>query len=728
MANRTANLISIALLGVHAALLAYGATKHSPSIDEVGHMAAGLSHWRLRRFDLYRVNPPLARLVATAPVALMQPVTDWNGYSLLAGARSEFKCGERFIHVNSKRSFHLFTAARWASIPISLLGGYVCYRWGTVLYGRASGLLALALWCFCPNILAHAQMITPDVAAAATGAAAYYLFWRWLHEPTWRAACVAGIVLGIAELTKATFLVLYGVIPFAWLYWRFSDASRRFRSKNSGARPFPHLIVMGALSLYILNLGYALEGSLQPLGTFNFISDALGGSHIPARADSAPRNRFAETALSHLRVPLPANYLLGIDSQKFDFEVGYNSYLRGQWRHGGWWYYYLYGLAIKVPLGTLALFLLSVVTAVSELWKRRRGGAECNSTRLDDNADAAGGGEEGARRGQCVGIQRITCRDEFVLLLPAIVILALVSSQTGFNHHLRYVLPMFPFVFIWIGRLGPYLELGVPRLTVAVRRVITDGLKVGSNARPDTPSPQPSPGGRGGSTLSSEPSPGVASGSDARAGVVVAALAGLALTWSIASSLWYYPHSLSYFNELVGGPLGGRWHMLDSNIDWGQDLLYLKTWLDENPDARPLGLAYFGYFDPRAAGIAFSLPPRYPVLRDPNNGHRPPAPATAPEYTGPLPGWYAVSVNMLHGFKYALPDGKGDKSYIDGPFFTYFQRFEPVARAGYSIYIYHLELPEVERVRREMGLPPLSKAVNSADRGDEQRPLAKEAS
>jgi hypothetical protein len=34
---------------------------------------------------------------------------------------------------------------------------------------------------------------------------------------------------------------------------------------------------------------------------------------------------------------VPANYLLGIDRQKYDFdEAGFWSYLRGHWRQGGW--------------------------------------------------------------------------------------------------------------------------------------------------------------------------------------------------------------------------------------------------------------------------------------------------------------------------------------------------------------------------------------------------------
>ena len=64
-------------------------------------------------------------------------------------------------------------------------------------------------------------------------------------------------------------------------------------------------------------------------------------------------------------VPVPRNYLLGIDVQKRDFESHYYSYLRGEWRKEGWWYYYLYGLAVKVPLGVWALALLAAVLGLT---------------------------------------------------------------------------------------------------------------------------------------------------------------------------------------------------------------------------------------------------------------------------------------------------------------------------------------------------------------------------
>src|SRR4051812_26140814 len=62
--------VFVPLLAGQLGLLGGAATQHSPTIDEVAPLAAGLHHWRTGTFDLYCVTPPLVRLVATAPLAL----------------------------------------------------------------------------------------------------------------------------------------------------------------------------------------------------------------------------------------------------------------------------------------------------------------------------------------------------------------------------------------------------------------------------------------------------------------------------------------------------------------------------------------------------------------------------------------------------------------------------------------------------------------------------------
>ena len=643
--QRNTTRILFALLAVHIGLVAWGAWRHSPTFDEAAHLGAGLSHWRLGRFDAYRVNPPLVRMIAAVPLVLLDADAGipWDGFPSDPGLRPEYYLGHKFIAARGSGSLWWLTVARWTCIPFSVLGAWICFCWARDLYGERSALLAAALWCFCPTLIGNAELMTPDVGGAALGLAAAYTFWRWLNAPVWGRAIAAGIAMGLAELSKTTWIVLFLLWPVLWLVWRVS-AFVAFRSaKVSGssisgcdtnpkrqggpslalrvgvtaaeictqkrksqvsllpstppAAPFTQLIGILVLAVYLVNLGYGFEGSFTRLGDFQFISRLLADQNGANAAGDRVGNRFAGSWLGYVPAPFPANYVQGIDAQRHDFEGKMWSYLRGEWRLGGWWYYYLYAMAVKVPLGTWAIGLLAAIPS-----------------------------GRGAHR---------TCswRDVLVLLAPAVIVLALVSSQTGFNHHLRYVLPVFPFAFVWVSKVA------------ASRRWY------------------------------------------------LALAASAAVTWSITSSLWIYPHSLSYFNEIAGGPKGGPAHLTDSNIDWGQDLLYLRSWLERHPEAHPVGVAGMlprGLLDPNEVGIACTVPPPGP---DTKWTEDPPPESQC----GPLPGWYAISVYRLLN---------NDRRY------DYFRLFRPVATAGYSIYIYHITPEEADRAREEMLLPPVREKVD----------------
>ncbi len=82
---------------------------------------------------------------------------------------------------------------------------------------------------------------------------------------------------------------------------------------------------------------------------------------------------------------------------------------------------------------------------------------------------------------------------------------------------------------------------------------------------------------------------------------IIQTLVAASLCWFLASSLWIYPHSLSYFNESIGGPLNGPKHLLGSSVDWGQGLRHL-SWSRETSDAAMV-LADVGYYDPNHIGL-----------------------------------------------------------------------------------------------------------------------------
>lgn len=583
-----------ALLCIHTTLLAWGAVVNSPTIDEVGWLPGGLASWKTGNLDVVFTNPPHVGLLAAIPLLFTDPDT-----TAFESGGSAHSIGREFIRTNGYHSFELFTLGRWACIPFSLLGAVTCFAWSRDLYGPRSGLLAATLWCFSPNILAHGQIVSFDVPATSMGLVANYTFWRWLRHSNMKNTFTSGLVLGLSLLTKMTILIYFMLWPLIWIAWSFGRGGNRLS----------HLVIEGTklaailvIALDVLNLGYGFQGSFAQFKTYKLRSQSLTG--IP----NEPGNGLAESFIGDLPVPFPSAYMLGLEYQRLFMEgkVGGpgGSYLRGEWSSEPLPYYYLYALAIKVPLGIWSLLLLS---AIFRTW--------------------------------CIDAENHT-RDELVLLIPAFAILVIASTSTAYNTHLRFVLPCFPFLFIWISRLA--------NLSLSAHRYI------------------------------------------ATLGIVAAA-------WAVLSSLWVYPHSMSYFNEFVGGPRFGHYHLLGSNVDYGQDLHHLKLWYDEHPEARPLGLAYWDLesVDPRMVGIQFFIPPSGP------------APDESIEQSkglqmGPHPGWYAVNVNLLHADH--VP---ARIQYPEVGFYGYFLEFSPIGRAGYSILIYHISLEEANRVRSQRGMPLL---------------------
>jgi hypothetical protein len=425
----------------------------------------------------------------------------------------------------------------------------------------------------------------PDVPGAAMGITAAYFFWRWMKHPTWDAAVVAGFALGFAELCKFTLLLFYVLWPAFWVCCVILQ--RHSRPTVAIWRQVAMLGTIGAISVAIVNAGYGFSGSFKPLGEYEFQSSRVKAQ--PSDLTSTVKNRLADSWLASVPVPLPKDYVFGITRLRNEFERGTRCYVRGQWKERGWWWYYLYGLAIKTPLGTLLLVPLAIAASPLPAF-------------------------------------RADWRDELFLLVNGIGLLTFVSLQTGYSVYVRYALPALPFLLVWVAKCGRAFELGYRRL---------------------------------------------------------GALTLICVVWSTVSSLMIFPHSISYFNELVGGPRNGHRHLLDSNIAWGQDLLYLRKWLDEHPDAKPLKLATIGWVDPRIAGIEFELPPVGPME----------AVLDSPKEFVPPPGWYAIDANFLQGTHWPAATGEGTWRDISTtpPNYEYFRRLNPVAMAGYSISIYHVE-------------------------------------
>nr|WP_303652786.1 glycosyltransferase family 39 protein [Paludisphaera mucosa] len=352
--------------------------------------------------------------------------------------------GYAFLRANGPRSAWLITLSRWGCLPFTLIGGLICFVWSRDLWGGPSaGLVSLTLWCFEPFLMGHAELITNDCAATSLGLGAGYFLWRWLRNSTWWRAAAAGAALGLALLSKSTWLVLLVLWPVLWLVWteagrRLTRGAGRTRSPAPCAAQFAALLI---LAVYVLNLGYLFDGTLTRLGDYSFTSRALAGPGKPGHIG----NRFRGTWFENVPVPLPHSYVIGIDIQKKDFEtLSEPSFLLGEWKSGGWWYYYLYGLLAKTSVGLQVLVLFGILSIIC---RERRNGDVGRS--LERPSGDVASPRHRPRAGFWIGGAGFL--DLAVLAAHGAIVLVLVSSQTQFNHHVRYALPVLGFAMVFAG-------------------------------------------------------------------------------------------------------------------------------------------------------------------------------------------------------------------------------------------------------------------------------------
>ncbi len=167
-------------------------------------------------------------------------------------------------------------------------------------------------------------------------------------------------------------------------------------------------------------------------------------------------------------------------------------------------------------------------------------------------------------------------------------------------------------------------------------------------------------------------------------------LIGVAVILTIVSSLRVAPHQLAYFNETIGGPDQGYRYLADSNLDWGQDLKGVKNYMDK--EKLPIiYLSYSGSAPPSYYGIRYQYVPGTWPLEWP-----PPADKVPASERKIL----AISANNLQ-----------DVFTPYNPLFQWLRRRRPVAKIGYSIFLYDLSddregLASLEETYVKAGLVP----------------------
>lgn len=549
----------------------------SPTIDEPIHLFGGYSYLKWGDYRVNPEHPPFAKMWAALPLLafdLPDPRPSRPHWDLIP----EDKYGFPTVDIANDMLFvdgdaeTLFFFAKLQMVFLGILLGIFVYRWSRELFGLGAGVFALLLYGLDPNILAHSTVVHTDVPFAAFFFIATYFFWRGLNRPGALDVVLACVFFGLAAITKyssVAILPVWGVLGVTTIYF-----NRRAAAAPAGGAASD--IADDALRLLGMLIAAAVTAYLFIWAAYGFHYAAIPGGLHPLHLERVMPDE--NTALSGVASFIADHRLFPeawIYGQLYVLKyLTRTTFLFGQSSDNGFWAYFPVAFLVKTPVPTILLMLAGAWMLVRGWIDRARG---------------------------------------VFLLIPvaAYFVLAIWSRA---NIGLRYILPVYPFLFVLAGaaaaelwKRGRWMKRGV---------------------------------------------------------VVLGA-------WLAGSCLLTYPNYLAYFNELVGGPKNGYKVLLDSNVDWGQDLKGLKRWMDAN-GVKKIRFLYFGWIDPEYYGIDASF------MRNSWIGYDPPATLT------PEPFQYvAMSVHLLYGLS------------SDTPTSRFYRSRRPVAVIDHSIFIYKIDGSEI---------------------------------
>jgi hypothetical protein len=246
MSKSAPHLAAAALLAVMFLLAGGAALRESVTVDEFAHVGAGLSYWQRLDMRLNGEHPPLGKLLAALPLAIMGTRADYSSPAWRESRDfyfayfAQFAFGDAVLgRWNDWRS-----TAMWARFPmliLTLLLGWVVFRYGSRIGGPAGGLLCLAAYVTTPAFLVFGPLVLTDLPVTVFSLIALWRLGEIWDAPSPRNAFLFGAAFAASLLSKFTGVLLIPVVLALFLQTRrwptaAEPADKLARKKWRGAR------------------------------------------------------------------------------------------------------------------------------------------------------------------------------------------------------------------------------------------------------------------------------------------------------------------------------------------------------------------------------------------------------------------------------------------------------------------------------------------------------------
>ncbi len=336
--------------------------------DEGDHIFAGYESLKAHDFGLNPEHPPMVKMIGALPLLPLDLKVPTVGHRFFKD--EAYMDGRELLFHNGPADGGRYSAntlvlrARLFASVFSLLAGVLVFLGTTEMFSLTAGLLALVLFCFEPNLVAHGAYVTTDMAASCTIFATVYAFWRWVKVPSTSRLLATGLVGGIALAAKHSTILLAPML-FLLAAAAFYDQHRKNPEapapRTTIARMIGALAVITGVAVVVLWAFYGFRFSARPAGLT--LSPSLADYVKPLASREARGILF----FAHWHL-LPESYLYGLADVRI-MANGMPSFLLGRvYAHGTWMYFPILFL-IKSTLSTLA-FLALALFAMARRWLR----------------------------------------------------------------------------------------------------------------------------------------------------------------------------------------------------------------------------------------------------------------------------------------------------------------------------------------------------------------------
>ncbi len=449
--------ICAVLLAIFAILSYSAAWQKSATWDEPEHLLGSFIHRHYKDFRINPEDPALFGWIASLPLrkdALKVSIESSAFRRILDDTAWQWPfIWETLYRTGGNDPEPLLRRARFMSTLVGVLLGATLAWWTYQLAGSAAAIVATALYAFCPNFLAHSSLVKNDVMLSAALLGLMFAVWRFGRRGTWLNLSAVALLTGAAVSVKysgvlagpivAIALVVRAMLPQPWRWLGMELTTRLARLGMTlatcvvvaivayvfvwacygfrfAATPDPTVglnvtrVVVDAKRNEILA---ALAREQQSAGQVQDASYSPTTAEIDAHQPSAPVRMVLWLERERL---LPQAWLMGF-LYTYKSTLIRSSYLLGDIRITGWWYFFLLAMLFKTPTATLAAALAALFSA--PLVRLRRRNPE----------------------------PRFVDWWALVCLVVAPALYGMSALSTNLNLGLRHVLPIYPFIFIGAG-------------------------------------------------------------------------------------------------------------------------------------------------------------------------------------------------------------------------------------------------------------------------------------